>query len=747
MPDREDKPVDLSDQPTVTTPGGASAKSAHDSRTESAGPPAGRVDETSIPSVVGNVEIQDEIGRGGMGIVYRGWDGVLRRPVAVKFLLNAVADEDDRHFQQFLAGARAEAAIRHPNVVAVQTGGVLGGIPYIVMDYIEGPTLRELSKECGPLPLPVALAVMSDVTSAVAALHERDLIHRDLKPSNVLFDQDAHLFVTDFGLASLRRRSGTTGTPVGTPTYMAPEMFQGIASRQSDVYALGIMLFELLNGRAPFDGDLPAVRDQHCQTPLPVEVLSQSIPPALVEVIERATHKKEMLRYKTAAHFLRALQESGATEEVLREGSARLKKLILKLQAGDATGPETQERDEPSTTTYFDRLTEIADEKRRTREPTCEAGASTAGREIGATTPTVQPVEQSQERASPISGSSDGGSANAGKTPDGEPAGHDEDNVSVADESRCIHCGYNLHGLSPGGRCPECGTGIARSIKGDLLAWADPEWLRVVYRGQVYIAVGCVLFLLTIPIGWLLESLKSALGAPAYVWEAADTGLSILPMLFVLIGVVGITSLDPRVSLTEQPLALRRVVRAAAIVALILAPLAQYLVVLANANVSVDPILDTAIGGAGFVALFFTIVAATYYLACLAKRIPDEDLAQRSRVTARRFAIWMIVAYVGANLNNVVRTASGSSWVVKVPSGISIVVAFVASLVFLIAGLSLIGIWWTYRKVLKRCLIEARRNESEYPIGPPAHSTRTGNAVMAPLGDAKSATGDKNLGS
>ena len=258
-------------------------------------PAAGR-SSVAIPQTIGNVKIGEEIGRGGMGIVHHGWDTVLHRTVAVKFLLAISTGKHNPQFDRFFGGARAEAAVKHPSIVSVYDAGQINGVPYLILEYIDGPSLRAITKPNAPLPLSVAVAVLWDVAEAVQVLHERGIVHCDLKPGNVLFDRDGHLLVTDFGLASLRKRSDSGGSAVGTPAYMAPEMFEGNVSPQSDVYAMGIMLFELLAGRLPFTGDVEAIREAHYESPMPVELLPDATPAPLIEVIERAAPKNEVFR-------------------------------------------------------------------------------------------------------------------------------------------------------------------------------------------------------------------------------------------------------------------------------------------------------------------------------------------------------------------------------------------------------------------------------------------------------------------
>ncbi|MCH8880727.1 MAG: serine/threonine protein kinase, partial [Planctomycetes bacterium] len=483
--------------------------------------------EVTIPSTIGNVKVEQEIGRGGLGIVFRGWDQMLHRPVAVKFLLDVAAGKDDLHFERFFGGARAEAAVRHPNIVAVHTAGQIEGLPYLIQDYIEGPTLHELAVHAGRLSLATAVKVMWDVAGAVAVLHERDLVHRDLKPRNVLFDLEGHALVTDFGLASLRRRSASAVSIAGTPAYMAPETFDGTASPQSDVYAMGIMLFELLAGRRPFAGDLAALRDYHANAPLPVAELAASVPAPIVEIIERAAHKKEMFRYKTAEHFLRALLDAGATDQLLREGGAELKRLVIQCLGKDAGQGAAPPGTQTPTTTYFDRLSEITDHKRG-------SSASAAQRAPQATSP-------AQDR---------------------------EDVARSPEHLLCIHCGYNLRGLATDGLCPECGTPIHRSIHGDLLSGADPAWLTRVSRGVTLIYAAVVTCLASIVL--LILLILGVRGPAVYTVEAVGAFLTLLGAILLLLGILGLTTPDPRLTLTEQPVAFRRIVRGGAIAGLLI---------------------------------------------------------------------------------------------------------------------------------------------------------------------------------
>ena len=323
-----------------------------------------RKPDVIIPAKIENVEVGREIGRGGMGVVFDGWDSVLHRRVAVKFLLGAVPAPDDPNFEQFLEGARAEAALRHPNIVAVHTAGVVANVPYMVMDFIRGPTLREMSRALGPMPPAAALLAAWEVASAVDALHERELIHRDLKPGNIIADETGRLYVTDFGLASLRRRTASVESTAGTPAYMAAEVFEGKSTPRSDVYAIGIMLFELLAGKLPFTGRGEELRRQHAESPLPVGELPPGTPHPVVEILVRATHKTEMFRYKSAGHLQRVLEDAALTEGLRRDGSVALKEIATKTMAAAGEKATLEPGRETPTSSYFQRISELAEQKR-----------------------------------------------------------------------------------------------------------------------------------------------------------------------------------------------------------------------------------------------------------------------------------------------------------------------------------------------------------------------------------------------
>jgi serine/threonine protein kinase len=297
---------------------------------------------------LGAVRLLREIGRGATGSVFLGHHTVLGRDVAVKFLVNVRSSGQDG-LKRFLDEARAAAAVRHPNLTQIYHADVddADGTPYLVLEYVRGPTLKQLLDLAGALDLAAAVAVLCDAAAAVHELHLQGLIHRDIKPSNVLLDKDGHVFVTDFGLA-VRQQHGAAGAGAGsgtghtsefagTPAYMAPEMFDGRMSARSDVYALGVTVFQLLTGRVPYSGSFDDLRDRHAKGPLPSDELrSRGVPPEVVEVLERATHKQPMFRYKTPLDFARGLKQAARVAEA--ELARARKKLCETIAAGRGTG-------------------------------------------------------------------------------------------------------------------------------------------------------------------------------------------------------------------------------------------------------------------------------------------------------------------------------------------------------------------------------------------------------------------------
>jgi eukaryotic-like serine/threonine-protein kinase len=277
------------------------------------------MDTTVADPLVGQVldgryRIESRIARGGMATVYLSKDIKLDRTVAVKVMHAALAQDED-FVHRFIGEAKSAAALSHPNVVAVYDQGADGQHVFLAMEYVPGRTLRDLLEERGRLGPRQALEIMQPVLAALGAAHRGGLVHRDVKPENVLLMEDGQVKVADFGLARAETASKQTktGMIIGTVAYLAPEqVLSGHADVRSDVYAAGIMLFELLTGRQPYEGDTPlAVAYKHVNeaVPLPSRVLP-GIPPQLDALIATATSHDPARRPPDADRFLAAAAET-----------------------------------------------------------------------------------------------------------------------------------------------------------------------------------------------------------------------------------------------------------------------------------------------------------------------------------------------------------------------------------------------------------------------------------------------------
>jgi len=321
-----------------------------------------------VPRQIGHVKLGEPLGEGASGVVFAAYDQVLRRRVAVKFLRTPIAADEAGGLAGFVDGVRAAAGVKHPHVLGVHHVDAISGIPYLVTEYVDGISLRELTRQAPRLEVPLAGYVMRTVSAGVAALHDAHIVHRDVKPANVLLERSGATYVCDFGLARAHgeiARYADSREVAGSPLYMAPEVFDGVVSPQGDVYALGVMLFELLTGRAPFAADsVDGMKRCHRDQLPPLELLENAgIPDELREIAGRALHKQRILRYKSAGHLQRALGRAappGMRDEVLRDQLA-----ALVARACGVVDPEhpAANSDAPVQTT-FDLLARRAAEKR-----------------------------------------------------------------------------------------------------------------------------------------------------------------------------------------------------------------------------------------------------------------------------------------------------------------------------------------------------------------------------------------------
>src|SRR5215208_5945705 len=287
-------------------------------------------DNRSVSSPVGTLldaryRIDAVVGSGGMSTVYRAFDTVLERQVAIKLMHRDIARDSDQ-LERFRREARAVAQLNHPHIVQIIDAGEEGTTPYIVFEYVEGETLKARIRRLGRLPVPEAVAYAVEIARALDAAHARHIVHRDVKPQNVLIDIEGSAKVTDFGIARTLDEDGLTsdGRVLGTTDYVSPEQALGHAvGPQSDIYSLGIVLFEMLTGDVPFHGENQVtVAMKHVREDLPdLQIRRPEVSASLVVVLERATAKDLSRRTPDAATLIAELEDVLAIETA-RSGHA-----------------------------------------------------------------------------------------------------------------------------------------------------------------------------------------------------------------------------------------------------------------------------------------------------------------------------------------------------------------------------------------------------------------------------------------
>ena len=264
--------------------------------------------------ILGNrYEILEKVGNGGMATVYKATDLVLKRYVAVKILRDEFTT-DEEFIKRFETEAQSAARLVHANIVSIFDVGVDNGIYYIVMELIQGKTLKEIIvEERGPLPWKWSVNVAIQIASALEMAHRNNIIHRDIKPHNIIITEDGVAKVTDFGIAKAVSNSTITafGTTIGSVHYFSPEHARGgYTDAKSDIYSLGVVMYEMVTGKVPFDADTPvSVALKHMQEdPVPPIELNPHLPEAVNKIILKALKKDPMLRYQTATELLQDLK-------------------------------------------------------------------------------------------------------------------------------------------------------------------------------------------------------------------------------------------------------------------------------------------------------------------------------------------------------------------------------------------------------------------------------------------------------
>lgn len=269
---------------------------------------------------LGKYQIVSAIGRGAAGTVWRAIDPVIERTVAIKTIkLDDAGDaETAEEIGRFKREAQAAGRLSHPNVVQVYDYGEQDGLAYLVMEYIEGGSLKGLIDKGERLPLKEVARVMDELLAALAHAHEKGIVHRDIKPANIMLTKAGQVKVTDFGIARIESSTMTqAGTVLGTPAYMSPEQFRGEpVDHRTDLYSAGVVLYQLLTGDRPFEGTFSAIMHKalNVEPPKPSEI-SMSVAPALDAVVTRAMAKRPQARFASAAEFRAALAEAVRSAE------------------------------------------------------------------------------------------------------------------------------------------------------------------------------------------------------------------------------------------------------------------------------------------------------------------------------------------------------------------------------------------------------------------------------------------------
>ena len=282
-------------------------------------------------SQLGRYNIIGELGQGAMGTVYKAVDPLIDRVVAIKTInLTLALDEKDEYESRFYQEAKAAGRLSHPNIVTIYDVGKSGEIAYIAMEFLQGRELRDILNDGQRMPVEQVINIVAQVAQGLAYAHENGIVHRDVKPSNIMIVRDGHVKITDFGIARMVSAAvrTQTGMVLGSPKYMSPEQVVGkLTDQRSDIFSLGVMLYEMLTGQAPFAGEnVNAIMYQTLNSnPPPPSTLSPNVPEMLNFIVAKALAKKLEHRYQDTKEFaadLYACRDRLPRPSVTREPSA-----------------------------------------------------------------------------------------------------------------------------------------------------------------------------------------------------------------------------------------------------------------------------------------------------------------------------------------------------------------------------------------------------------------------------------------
>lgn len=311
----------------------------------------------------GRYEIKELIGVGGMADIYKAYDSIEDKIAAVKILKNEFAESED-FLRRFRNESKAIALLSHPNIVKIYDVGFTDKIQFIVMEYIDGITLNEYIEKQGVLKWRDAVHFTIQILRALQHAHDRGIVHRDIKPQNVMLLQDGTIKVMDFGIARFARETGKTLSEkaIGSVHYISPEQARGeLTDEKSDIYSVGVMLYEMLTGKKPYDGDTPvAIALKHMQSPcLKPSEINPDIPQGLEEIVIRAMQKESDKRYQSASEMIKDIEEFKKDSSIVFEYKYMTNNEATKYF--DAVNPDKNKK--PTKAQKIDEEDEIEDEE------------------------------------------------------------------------------------------------------------------------------------------------------------------------------------------------------------------------------------------------------------------------------------------------------------------------------------------------------------------------------------------------